>query len=567
MYIDVVPNRNSPPAILLRESYRENGKVRKRTICNLSHWPPEKVERLRQLLTGKNLVPAESLFSIERSWPCGHVRAVLGTMRRLQLDRLIASRPSRMRSIVLALIAERILHPGSKLATTRTWHDSTLAEELGVGDVKVEEVYDALDWLGKRQRRIEKKLAARHLSEGGIALYDLSSSSYFGQHCSLARRGYNRDKRKDLPCIGYGLLTNGEGEPVSISVYPGNVGDPTTVSDQVEKLCGRFGLGKVLLVGDRGMLTESQISALKKHPGIGWISALRSSSIRSLVEGEAIQMSLFDEKNLAEISSPDYPGERLIACFNPLLAEDRRRTRNELLDATERDLEKIARTIARRKRKLLKKDEIGVKVGRIINRHKVAKHFRITIEDNMLTWERRHESIAREAALDGIYVIRTNEPKETLSAEDAVRNYKRLAVVERAFRCLKGIDLRVRPIWLRTEAHVRAHFFLCMLAYSVEVAMRRALAPLLCHDEELEQLRLTRDPVAPAQPSTSAKRKKATRRSNDDFPLHSFNSLLDHLATLQRHRCRIHGDSSSPAFYQETQPTPLQIRAFQLLQV
>ena len=567
MYIDVVPNRNSPPAILLRESYRENGKVRKRTICNLSHWPPEKVERLRQLLAGKNLVPAESLFSIERSWPCGHVRAVLGTMRRLQFDRLIASRPSRMRSIVLALIAERILHPGSKLATTRSWHDSTLAEELGVGDVEVEEVYDALDWLLKRQGRIEKKLASRRLSEGGIALYDLSSSSYFGQHCALARHGYNRDKRRGLPCIGYGLLTNEDGEPVSISVYPGSVGDPTTVTDQVKKLRGRFGLKKVVLVGDRGMLTASQINVLRKHPGVGWISALRSSSIRSLVEGEAIQMSLFDEKNLAEISSPDYPGERLIACFNPLLAEDRRRTRDELLEATEEDLEKIARAIARRKRKLLKKDEIGVKVGKVINRHKMAKHFRITIEDNGLTWERRHDSIAREAALDGIYVIRTSEPKETLSAEDAVRNYKRLALVERAFRCLKGFDLRIRPIWLRTEAHVRAHFFLCMLAYSVELAMRKALAPLLFHDERLEVDRLSRDPVAPAQPSASAKQKKATKRSGDDFPLHSFNSLLNHLATLQRNRCRIQDDPSSPVFYQETQPTPLQQRAFELLQV
>ena len=278
-------------------------------------------------------------------------------------------------------------------------------------------------------------------------------------------------------------------------------------------------------------------------------------------------MSLFDEKNLAEISSPDYPGERLIACFNPLLAEDRRRTRNELLDATERDLEKIARAIVRRTRKPLKKDEIGVKVGKIINQHKMAKHFCITIEDNLLTWERRHDSIAREAALDGIYVIRTNEPKETLSADDAVRNYKRLALVERAFRCLKGIDLRIRPIWLRTEAHVRAHFFLCMLAYSVEVAMRRALAPLLFHDEELENDRLTRDPVAPAQPSASGRRKKVTKTSHDNLPLHSFNSLLNHLATLERHRCRIQDDPSSPAFYQETQPTPLQLRAFQLLQV
>jgi len=567
MYIDVVPNRNSPPAILLRESYRKDGKVRKRTLANLSHWPPEKVERLRQLLSGKVLVPVDALFSIERSWPCGHVRAVLGTMRRLKMDSLLASRPSRMRNIVMALIAERLLHPGSKLAATRTWKDSTLAEELGVADVSADEVYSALDWLLKRQGRIEKKLARRHLSEGGVALYDLSSSSYYGRSCSLARRGKNRDGLAGVSCIAYGLLTNGDGDPVSISVYPGNTGDPSTVADQLEKLTRRFGLSRVVLVGDRGMLTQSQIEVMKKHPGIGWISALRSSQIRSLVESEAIQMSLFDETNLAEISSPEYPGERLIACFNPFLAQDRRRTRNELLDATERELEKIARMVGRRKRKLLKKEEIALKVGRVFHRFKVAKHFRLHIDDNHLSWERREANIAREAALDGIYVIRTSEPESELSPEDVVRQYKRLALVERAFRCLKGIDLKVRPIWLRTEDHVRAHFFLCMLAYSVETAMRRALKPLLFHDEELEADWFSRDPVAPARPSPSAQYKKATRTTADGLPLQSFSTLLSHLATLQRHRCRMTNDPTSPVFYTHTKPTPLQERAFHLLQV
>jgi len=437
MYIDAVPNRNSPPAILLRESFREDGKVRKRTIANLSHWPPEKIDRLRRLLRDEVLVPPDSLFSIERSLPHGNVRAVLGTIKRLKLDRLIASRPSRPRDIVVALIAERLLHPGSKLANTRTWKLSTLAEELSVEDVDVDEVYSALEWLLQRQRRIEKKLAARHLREGGIALYDLSSSSYLGRHCSLARRGNNRDGRRHVPCIAYGLLTDAQGHPVSITVYPGNTGDPNTVMDQVDTLRRRFGLCRVVLVADRGMLTQTQIDNLSRFPGIGWISALRSTSIRKLVEGEVIQMSLFDERNIAEISSPEYPGERLIACFNPLLAEDRRRTREELLEATEKDLAKIARQIARRTRTPMKEREIALKVGRIINRYKVAKHFELDIRDHHLSWKRREDSIAREAALDGIYVIRTSESRQKLSAEDTVRSYKRLTSVERAFRCLK----------------------------------------------------------------------------------------------------------------------------------
>lgn len=567
MYIDVVPNRGSPPAILLRESYREGGKVRKRTLANLSHWPPEKIERLRRVLRGEPLVPADALFSIERSLPHGNVRAVLGTLRRLGLDRLIASRRSRQRDIVVALVAERLLHPGSKLANTRTWKLSTLAEELGVEDVTVDEVYSALEWLLKRKNRIERKLAARHLRDGGIALYDLSSSSYLGRHCPLARRGNNRDGRRKVACIAYGLLTSREGYPVSISVYPGDTGDPTTVMDQVKKLRRRFGLRRVVLVGDRGMLTQARIEALSRYPGVGWISALRSGAIRKLVEGEAIQMSLFDEQNLAEIASPDYPNERLIACYNPLLAEDRRRTREELLEATERELERIARQVARRTRKPLRAEEIGLKVGRVINKYKMAKHFELDIRDNHLSWRRREEAIAREAALDGIYVIRTSEDARTLSADDAVRGYKQLTVVEQAFRRLKGLDLRIRPIWLRREDHVRAHFFLCMLAYYVELAMRERLAPLLYDDEQLPVTRPRRDPVAPAEPSESAKRKKATHQSHDGLPLHTFSELLQELATYQRHRCRLTSDPSGPHLIKETKPTPLQTRAFSLLEV
>lgn len=567
MYIDAVPNRNSPPALLLRESRREGKKTIKRTLANITHWPSEVVEAIRSALKGETLYRAEDLFAVDRSVPHGHVEAVLGMLRRLGLDALIASKPCRERSLIVALVVERLLHPASKLATLRLWSATTLAEELGVQDATVGEVYEALDWLLARQARIETKLARKHLAEGALVLYDVSSSSYEGHSCSLVRFGNNRDGKKDLPCVVYGLLADAQGRPVAVDVYPGNTADPTTVPDQVKVLRERFGLSHVVLVGDRGMLTQTQIDALRQYPGIGWISALRSEDIRALMDRGAVQLSLFDQQDLAEITSPDFPGERLMACYNPLLAQDRARTREELVAATEKALAKIAKEAARRTRTPLTDDEIGVKVGKVINRHKVGKHFQWTIENGRFAYERKTAAIQRESELDGIYIIRTCEPPERLSAADTVRSYKGLARVERAFRCLKGVDLRVRPIYHRTEDHVRAHIFLCMLAYYVDWHMRQALAPLLFHDEELDEQRKTRDPVAPAKPSASAKEKKCQRQTTDGFAVHSFDTLLTALSTRCRNHCHSNAGPNKKNFTLTTEPDPLQRRAFELLGV
>jgi transposase len=565
MYIERVPNRNSRPAILLREGWREGKKTCKRTIANLTNWPEAKVEALRLLLKGEPMVSTREAFAVERTVPHGHVEAVLGTIKRLGLDSIIFSKRCRERDLVIAMIAERLIHPCSKLATTRFWHTTTLAEELNVSDADEDDLYDAMDWLLARQGRIEKKLAARHLLEGSVVLYDVTSSYYEGRTCPLARFGHNRDRKKGKLIIVYGLLTDGAGRPVAVEVYHGNTGDPSTVPDQVDKLRKRFGLCSVVLVGDRGMLTQTQINKLKDYPGLGWISALRSDAIRKLVNGGNLQMSLFDEKNLAEIHSPEFSDERLVACYNPILAEQRRKKRSKLLAATEKGLEKIAKEVARRTKTPLDKAEIGKKVGKVINRYKVGKHFEIAIGDGAFSFSRKEESIRRESDLDGIYVIRTSEPAERISAEDTVRNYKRLEQVESAFRCMKGIDLLVRPIRHRTEDHVRAHIFLCMLAYYVEYHMRKSLAPLLFEDEELDERRKTRDPVQPAKPSASAKRKKTIRLTPDGFEIHSFQTLLAELATRSRNRCRVKSDQAGPKFYELTEPTPLQKRAFQLL--
>jgi len=567
MFIDTIPNRNSPPAILLRKSVRRGKKTLKKTLLNLSDWPREVVAGLDRLLRGEKLASVNDLFAIERSTPHGHVEAILGMIETLGVDRLLASRRSRQRDLVVAMIAERILHPCSKLATTRLWHTTTLAEQLAVADADVDELYAALDWLLARQKRIEKKLAKRHLRDGDQALYDVSSSYYEGRTCVLAVRGHNRDGKKGLPIIVYGVMTDAEGRPVAVDVYAGNTGDPTTVPDQVEKLRGAFGLSRVVLVGDRGMLTQTQIVNLKQYPQLGWISALRSDAIRKLAAAGSIQMSLFDEQNLAEIESPEFPGERLVVCYNPQLAEERRRKRLELLAATEKELDRISREVKRRTNKPLGESEIGMKVGRVINRFKMAKHFSLTIEDNRFEWARNEEAIAAEAALDGIYVIRTSEPAERLSAEDTVRSYKNLSHVERAFRTLKGIDLRVRPIRHRTEDHVRAHIFLCLLAYYVEWHMRKAWAPLLFDDEELDADRKTRDPVAPAKPSRSAKKKKTSRRTDDGLPIHSFQTLLAELGTRCRNRCRTKTGKTGFTFDQVSAPSPLQKRALELLEV
>lgn len=565
MYVESIPNRSSPPAILLRESVREGDKVRKRTLANLSDWPPRKIQALRRVLRGQGVGtdPAEALV-ITRTLPHGHVAAVLGTIRKLGLDAILASRRCRQRDLVLAMIAARILFPTSKLDTIQRWLSCTLAEELGVDDADEDELYAALDWLLERQPAIEAKLAQRHLADGASVLYDLSSSYYYGEHCPLAKFGHDRD-RKGLPIIVYGVLANGAGCPVAAEVHAGNTSDPRTVLDQVGKLRERFGVGRVVLVGDRGSVTSTNIDKLRACPGVGWIGALRTEAIRGLVEAKVIQPSLFDQQNLAEVSSPDYPGERLVACFNPLLAEERCRKRQELLEATEKELARLAAEVKRRRKKLLTAAQIALKAGRRANKYKMAKHFELTIADNRFAYARKTAQIQAEARLDGIYVVRTSEAAEAWPAADVVRGYKSLSQVERAFRCLKGVDLKVRPIWLRTEAHVRAHVLLCVLAYYVEWHMRQALAELLYADEELEASRAMRDPVLPPQASSSAAAKKATHVTASGLPARSFASLLADLATLARNRCAMRDDPEGASFTRDTEPAPLQRRVMELL--
>jgi len=565
MYIESIPNRNSRPAILLRDAWREGKNIKKRTLANLTDWPEEKVELLRKVLKGEQLVSPRQAFRVERSLPHGHVEAILETIRKVGLDQVIASKSCRERDLVIAMIAERLIHPSSKLATTRLWHTTTLAEELSVTDADEDDLYHALDWLLARQDRIEKKLAGKHLGHGSLVLYDVTSSYYEGHTCPLAKFGHDRDGEKGKPIIVYGVLTDNEGRPVAVTVYPGNTGDPSTIPDQVKTLKERFSLNHLVLVGDRGMITSAQIEKIKDVPGVGWISALRSFAIRDLVEQKRIQMSLFDTQDFAEIASPEYPGEKLVACFNPLLAEERKRKRNELLDMTEKKLAGIVRTVERRTRTPLGKAEIGKKVGLVVNAYKMGKHFILTIEDGFFAFARNEETIRREEALDGIYVIRTSE--QDLPSDDVIRNYKNLSQVERTFRTFKGIDLLVRPIWHRTEDHVKAHIFLCMLAYYVEWHMRKALSPLLFDDEELTVRRTTRDPVKPAETSLTAKKKKARRLTPEGLPVHSFNTLLAELGTRCRNKCRIVSDLKTPAFTMLSDPTPVQTKALQLLRL
>jgi transposase len=550
---------------LLRRSYRDGGKVKHQTLGNLSHLPPRVLDLVRRSLQGEAFLAQGVAFRIRATKPHGHVEAVLDTARKLGLEGLLAATPSRRRSLALALIAQRLLAPCSKLAATRHWQDTTLADELGVADADYKEAYAAMDWLLARQQQVEAKLARRHLGEGAVVLYDVSSSYYEGRTCPLAHYGHDRDGKKGLPIIVYGLLTDALGRPVALDVYPGNTADPSTIPDQVAKLRQRFALTRVVLVGDRGMLTQTRIDALRRHPGLGWISALRSEAIRELLEGGALQRSRFDEVDLAEIASPDFPGERLVACYNPLLAQRRREKRRRLLRATEGGLAKLAAEVGRRTETPLAAAEIGVKAGRIIGRHKMAKHFKLQIGDNSFTWRRDEAAIAREEQLDGIYVIRTSEPAAAFAAGDCVRTYKRLAQVEHAFRCLKGLDLRVRPIHHRVEDRVRAHLFLCMLAYYVEWHMRRALRPLLYEDEELDEARATRDPVKPARPSASAQEKKKTHQTSAGEPAHSFATLLAHLGTRSRQTIQVASDPDGATFQQLTEPDALQAEAQRLL--
>ena len=552
---------------LLRRSIRKGKTVTHETLGNLSHLPDHLIDLIKRSLKGETFVPAAEAFRTIRSLPHGHVDAILTMIRKLGVEELIASEPSRRRDLVIAMIAERLLFPSSKLAHTRHWHSTTLAEELDVADATEDHLYDAMDWLLTRQKAIEKKLARRHLGDGALVLYDVTSSYYEGKTCPLARFGHDRDGKTGCPIIVYGTLTDAEGRPIAVQVYPGNTGDPKTVPDQVETLTKQFGLSRVVLVGDRGMLTQTQIDVLKKHPGLGWISALRSGAIRRLLaDGRLIRKDLEAER-LAEISSPEFPGERLVACYNCQLAEQRRQKRQDLLAATQAELEVLAASVARRTGPPEAAAEIGVRAGKVINHYKMAKHFALTIHDGHLGWARKQDAIKNEELLDGIYVIRTSEPAERLTAADGVRSYKQLALVEQAFRCLKGIDLLVRPIGHRTADRVRAHILVCMLAFYVEWHLRRAWQSLLFEDEELDVDRRRRDPVAPAQASQSARLKKKTHTTSGGLPVQSFRTLLAHLGTRCRNTCVVTGDPKRTPFRQVTDADALQAEALRLITV
>ena len=564
MHIDAVPNRTSRPTYLLRESYRIGKKVRKRTLANLSGLADEQIEAIRAVLAGVAMRPVEELFEVVRSRSHGAVQAVRVAMQRLGFEGLIASRASPERERVCAMVASRVLEPHTKLATTRWWHTTTLAEEYGVEGADEHDLYAAMDWLLERQGVIERKLAARHLREGALALYDLSSSYFEGTHCPLAKIGHNRDGKKNKLQVNYGLLTNRAGCPVAVSVYEGNTGDTRTLMPQVSKLREEFGLERVVLVGDRGMISQKAIGQLHELEGFSWITALKSSQIRSLVEAEALQLGLFDEQRLFELTHEEYPGERLIACRNPELAKLRAHKRQALLEATQKELEKVRASVTAGR--LSGKAKIGVRIGRVVNKYKVAKHFELTVEDRSFGFKILNEKVAAEAALDGIYVIRTNVPKKQLGTADAVRSYKGLCEVERAFRSLKTVDLKIRPIHHRLEDRVRAHILLCMLAYYVEWHMREAWRELLFADEDLEA-KNDRDPVAPAQRSAQALEKIAERTLEDGSPVHSFRTLLQDLTTVVRNTCTTRGTkTASPAFKMVTTPTNTQHRALQLLQ-
>lgn len=652
MYIAAIPNRNSPPAILLRESYRVNGKVKTRTLANLSKLPTEAIDALKQVLMGKQMVSTDEVFEIveDGSRTHGNAEAVLIAMRRLGFSGLINSRPSRQRDLVVAMVAARILKPQSKLATTRWWSSTTLAEMLGVDQTDEDELYEAMDWLLEHQAQIEKKLAARHLADGSLALYDLTSSYFEGVTCPLAEIGYSRDGKKGTLQVNYGLLTNRQGIPVAVSVFKGNSGDPKTLMPQVDKMREEFGIKEFVLVGDRGMITQKQVDALRDVDGCSWISALRPGAINKLITNGSIQMGLFDERNLFELTHPDFPGERLIACRNPELGERRAAKRHSLLKATVQELDKVSQMVGRGRLrgkeaietqvvKILKqykvgkhyqvdirddgfdykidrnalaaevaaksnndtkraeiqrarfekhiesiafkldkiqqkikqgqlhgKDAIGVRVGKVVNKYKVAKHFVLHIEDDSFRFEIDQEAVDAEAALDGIYVVRSSVSTETMDTDQTVRSYKLLSNVEHAFRCFKSVDLMVRPIRHRLEDRVRAHIFLCMLAYYVQWSMTEAWRPLLFADEDQES-KASRDPVAPAERSDAALRKVHAKQLDDNSVVHSFRTLLDDLARIVSNTCRCPGlGAEAPIFTKTTMPNDKQQRALNLLQ-
>jgi hypothetical protein len=574
MYVEFIPNRNSPPAILLRESYRDGDKIRKRTLANLSDWLPAKIEALRCVLRGDAVAPAGAeALSMQRSLPHGHVAAALGTLRKLGFDRLLSQggrQPKLEVALCIAMIVARLIEPASKLATARVLDDETatcsLGQVLGLGAVDEQQLYGALDWLVEQQQRIEKALARRHLNNGTLVLYDVSSTYFEGRTCELAQFGHNRDGKKGKLQIVFGLLCSQDGCPVAIEVFEGNVGDPSTLPTQIAKLKERFNLDRVVLVGDRGMITEARIRETVKPADLDFITALRAPAIRKLVDAGELQLSLFDDRDLAEITSLDYPGERLVVCRNPLLAEERARKRRELLAATEEKLRKIQTRVRRAKRPLRGRDAIGIAVGKVIDHYKMAKHFEITITDTDLVIERRSQPIDDEASLDGIYVVRTNVTAQVLDSSSVVGAYKGLSNAERAFRSLKTVDIEIRPIHHRRNHRVRAHVLLCMLAYYLEWHMRQALKPILFDDHDKAAADAARSSiVAKAVRSEAAKRKANTRRTDDDLPVHSFQSLIADLATFTRNTMAM-GDSTA-TFVLYPKLTPIQERAFQLLDV
>ena len=571
MYIETIPNRNSPPAILLREGWRDNGKVVKRTLANLSHWDPQLVEHFRVLLKGGVAVEsAASVLSIERSLPHGHVAAVLGAARGSGSSLWFGQAPQELQPVLQAMLVARVLEPASKLATHRALHDDTatssLGHLLGVGQCSADDLYRALDWLHEAQGAIERRLARQHLVGSTLVLYDLTSTWVTGRCCELAARGHSRDGKRDDPQIVFGLVCTAEGCPIAVEVFKGNTADPATVAAQVAKLRERFGIERIAWVGDRGMLTSARIEQVLRPQGMDWVSSLRAPQIAQLAaERGPFQPSLFDERNLMEITSEHFPGERLVVCRNPALAEERARKRLELLAATEADLAKIAAAIQRARKPLRGEQAIALRVGRVIERFHMAKHFELTITDTTLAWTRKDDAIAAEAALDGLYVIRTSLSKEKLDANATVAAYKSLAHVERAFRSMKTVDLNVRPVFHYNEQRVRAHVFLCMLAYYVEYHMRQRLKPMLFDDEYLDEASATRaSPVLKAVRSDHAKAKDASKTAADGLPLHSFRTLLKDLATLTYNIAR------TPANPNVTltviaRPTPVQAKAFELL--
>jgi transposase len=570
MYVTRVPNRSSPPAVLLRESYREDGKVKTRTLANLTDWPEAKVEALRLVLKGGIAGLSKGEAQIERSLPHGHVAAVLGMARKLKLDKLLPSEPERLAKLALAMIVARVIEPAAKLATARQLTEATAAHSLGaqlaLGAVDEDELYAALDFLGEAQPRIEAGLAKRHLRDGCLVLYDLTSSYLEGRKCELGHYGYNRDGKAGKLQIVFGLLCAGDGCPVAVEVFEGNTGDPSTLAAQVTKLKEKFKLARVVLVGDRGMITKARIEEDLTPAGLDWLTALRAPAIQELAaDNGPLQLSLFDERDMAEITSPDYPGERLIVCRNKALAAERGRKREQLLAATEKELAKIAASVARERNPLRGADKIGLKAGAVLNKRKMAKHFELAICDSSFSYSRSQASIQKEAGLDGFYVLRTSVPAETLDAPSIVLAYKSLSQVERAFRSIKTVDLEVRPIHHRLGCRVRAHVFLCMLAYYVTWHMHQALAPMLFEDHDKQAAAQGRaSPVAKAEVSAAAKAKAATRKTADGQPVHSFRTLLQDLGTLTRNTVRF---GNAPPVTMLAKPTAIQQEVFERLEV